>query len=100
MYIHMFAFRFKPNVNEEQKNHCVDEIRKLQHEIPAVLESWVGRNESPRAQGYELGGVMKFSDKASFEGYTQHPVHQKLLTWLVPLIEPIEVDFASTYARQ
>jgi hypothetical protein len=100
MYIHMFAFRFKPNVTEDQKNRCVDEIRKLQHEIPAVLESWVGRNVSPRGQGYELGGVMKFADKTSFDGYVQHPAHQKLLTWLVPLIEPIEVDFPSTYARQ
>ncbi len=100
MYIHMFAFRFKPDVNEEKKNYCVDEIRKLQHDIPAVLECWVGRNISPRGQGYELGGVMKFADKTSFDGYVQHPSHQKLLTWLVPLIEPIEVDFASTYARQ
>ena len=100
MYIHMFAFRFKPNVSEEQKNQCVGEIRKLQDQIPAVLESWVGRNISPRGQGYELGGVMKFADKAAFDGYVAHPAHQKLLSWLVPLIEPIEVDFASTYARQ
>jgi Stress responsive A/B Barrel Domain len=100
MYIHMFAFRFKPNVNEERKNHCVDEIRKLQDQIPAVLESWVGRNISPRGQGYELGGVMKFADKTAFDGYVAHPAHQQLLTWLVPLIEPIEVDFVSTYARQ
>ena len=100
MYIHMFAFRFKPDVTEEKKNYCVGEIRKLQHDIPAVLECWVGRNISPRGQGYELGGVMKFADKNAFDGYVQHPSHQKLLTWLVPLIEPIEVDFPSTYASQ
>ena len=93
MYIHMFVFRFKPNVSEEQKNHVLEEIRKLQPQIAAVQESWVGKNVSPRGQGYELGGAMKFADKAAFEGYVVHPVHQKLLTWLVPLIEPIEVDF-------
>jgi Stress responsive A/B Barrel Domain len=93
MYIHMFVFRFKPNVTEEQKNHVLEEIRKLQTQIPAVQESWVGKNVSPRGQGYELGGAMKFADKAAFEGYVAHPAHQKLLTWLVPLIEPIEVDF-------
>jgi len=93
MYIHMFAFRFKAGVSEEQKAKIVTEIRGLQAKIPEVLESWVGRNDSPRGQGYELGGVMKFADKASMERYGAHPVHQELLKWLMPLIEPIEVDF-------
>jgi hypothetical protein len=94
MYIHMFTFRFKAGVTEEQKEQIVLEIRKLKSEIPEVLESWVGRNDSPRGQGYELGGVMKFADKAACEAYGAHPVHQKLLVWLMPLIEPIEVDFS------
>jgi len=93
MYIHMFAFRFKAGVKDAQKERVVAEIRKLKSEIPEVLESWVGMNDSPRGQGYELGGVMKFSDKAACEAYGAHPVHQKLLGWLMPLIEPIEVDF-------
>jgi hypothetical protein len=89
----MFAFRFKAGVTEPQKEKIVAEIRKLKSEIPQVLESWVGRNESPRGQGYEMGGVMKFADKTACEAYGAHPVHQKLLGWLMPLIEPIEVDF-------
>jgi Stress responsive A/B Barrel Domain len=93
MYIHMFAFRFKAGVTEERKEEIVAAIRALKREIPEVLEAWVGRNESPRGQGYELGGVMKFADAAACERYGAHPVHQKLLAWLMPLIEPIEVDF-------
>jgi hypothetical protein len=93
MYMHMFAFRFRAGVTEEQKQRIVSEIRKLQDEIPQVLETWVGRNESPRGKAYELGGVMKFEDAAACEAYGAHPVHQKLLAWLGPLIEPIEVDF-------
>jgi hypothetical protein len=96
MYIHMFAFRFKPGVTEARKEHIAAEIQKLKSEIPQVLESWVGRNDSPRGQGYELGGVMKFADKAACVTYGAHPVHQKLLVWLMPLIEPIEVDFTVT----
>jgi hypothetical protein len=94
MYIHMFAFLFKAGVTEAKKDEIVAAIRGLQDEIPEVLESWVGRNESPRGAGYELGGVMKFADAADCEAYGAHPVHQKLLGWLMPLIEPIEVDFA------
>ncbi len=36
---------------------------------------------------------MKFADKASLDAYGPHPIHQKLVNWLMPLIEPIEVDF-------
>jgi Stress responsive A/B Barrel Domain len=93
MFIHMFAFRWKPGVTDEQKQEVVTEIRKLQGQIPGLLETSVGLNVSPRGQGYELGGVMKFTDQAALDAYGPHPVHQRLLSWLIPLIEPIEVDF-------
>jgi hypothetical protein len=96
MFIHMFAFRWKPGVTDEQKQSVINEIRKLQGQIPGLMETWVGTNISPRGQGYELGGVMKFADKASLDAYGPHPVHQKLLSWLVPLIEPVEVDFETS----
>jgi hypothetical protein len=89
----MFAFRMKAGVTEAQKNRMVKEIGQLQGQIAGLLETAVGENESPRAQGYEVGGTMKFADKASFAAYGPHPAHQALLTWLLPLIEPIEVDF-------
>jgi hypothetical protein len=93
MFVHMFAFRWRPGVTQEQKNRVLAEIRGLQGQIPGLLETTVGANISPRGKGYELGGVMKFTDKASLESYGAHPAHQKLLSWLMPLIEPIEVDF-------
>lgn len=93
MYIHMFAFRWKPGVTDEQKQRVMAEIRNLQGKIPGLVETWVGANISPRGQGYELGGVMKFADKASLDAYGPNPVHQKLVSWLMPLIEAIEVDF-------
>jgi hypothetical protein len=93
MFIHMFAFRWKSAVTNEQKQRVIAEIGKLQGQIPGLIETHVGTNISARGQGYELGGVMKFTDKASLDAYGPHPVHQKLVSWLMPLIEPIEVDF-------
>ena len=93
MFIHMFAFRWKAGVTEEQKQRVIAEIRKLQGQIPGLVETFVGTNTSPRGQGFELGGVMKFTDEAALRAYGPHPIHQKLLAWLVPLIDPIEVDF-------
>jgi Stress responsive A/B Barrel Domain len=93
MFIHMFAFRWKPGVTDDQKQRVVSEIRKLQGQIPGLVETCVGINMSPRGQGYELGGVMKFVDQSALDSYGAHPVHQRLLSWLIPLIDPIEVDF-------
>jgi hypothetical protein len=93
MYVHLFAFRWNSGVTQEQKQRVITEIRGLQGKIPGLVETNVGMNVSPRGGGYELGGVMKFADKASLDSYGGHPDHQKLLSWLIPLIEPIEVDF-------
>jgi hypothetical protein len=95
MYIHMFAFRFKPEVTAAKKHESVAAIRALQNDISELLETHVGLNESPRGQGYELGGVMKFADASACQRYNAHPTHQKLLSWRLPLIDPIEVDFPS-----
>jgi len=95
MYIHCFAFRWKRGVTNEQIERAASEISALRGQIPGLLEVYVGQNESPRSQGYAFGGVTKFADKASFEAYGPHPAHQKLLSWLIPLIEPLELDFAA-----
>ena len=93
MYIHTFAFRWKAGVQEEQKERAMRETRALVGKVPGLLEAWVGKNISPRGVGYEHGGVMRFADRASLDAYGGHPEHQKLVAWLMPLIEPIEVDF-------
>ena len=69
-----------------------DRIRAFQGVIPGLLETHVGANLSPHAKGYTFGGIMQFKSKAALVAYVQHPAHQALLSWLVPLIEPIELD--------
>jgi hypothetical protein len=93
MIIHTFAFRWKPEVTPEQKTRVLAEVRALQGQIPGLLETYAGFNTSSRSQGYGFGGVMKFTDQAAFEAYNTHPIHQDLIAWLMPLIEPIEIDF-------
>jgi hypothetical protein len=95
MVIHAFAFRWKPGVTEAQKERARVEILALHGRIPGLLEAAAGSNFSPRNQGYEFGGVMKFSDRDSLDAYQTHPEHMKLLAWLVPLIDAVEIDFES-----
>jgi antibiotic biosynthesis monooxygenase (ABM) superfamily enzyme len=96
MYIHAFAFRWAAGTTELQKKRVKAEILALQGKIPGLLETHVGINISPRGQNHEFGGVMKFADKAALDAYFPHPMHTALGDWLMPLIEPLEMDFEAT----
>jgi hypothetical protein len=89
---HVFAFRWKPNTSEAEKDRAAKEIAAFQGQIPGLLQTHVGPNISPRGKGYTFGGIMQFKDKASLDAYFQHPTHQALLAWLVPLIDALELD--------
>lgn len=89
---HVFAFRWKPDTSKAEQEKAAKEIAAFQGRIPGLLQTHVGPNISPRGRGYTFGGIMQFKDKASLDAYVQHPAHQALLLWLVPLIDAIELD--------
>jgi len=89
---HVFAFQWKPGTSEAQKQKAAKDIAAFQGQIPGLLQTHVGPNISPRGKGYTFGGIMQFKDQASLDAYVQHPAHQALLAWLVPLIDAIELD--------
>lgn len=89
---HVFAFQWKLGTSESQKDKAAKEIAAFQGQIPGLLQTHVGPNISPRAKGYTFGGIMQFKDSASLDAYVQHPAHQALLAWLIPLIDAIELD--------
>ncbi|HXJ88520.1 MAG TPA: Dabb family protein [Candidatus Binatia bacterium] len=89
---HVFAFQWKQGTSDAQKERARKDIGAFQGVIPGLLQTHVGPNISPRGKGYTFGGIMRFKDQASLEAYFVHPAHQALLTWLVPLIDAIELD--------
>jgi antibiotic biosynthesis monooxygenase (ABM) superfamily enzyme len=89
---HVFAFQWKPEATELQKQKAAKDIAAFQGQIPGLVDTHVGPNISPRGKGYTFGGIMRFKDRASLDAYTQHPAHLALLAWLVPLIDAIELD--------
>jgi hypothetical protein len=92
MFTHVFLFKWKPAATPEYKARATEAIRAFQGAIPGLVSTAVGPNVSPRGTGYTFGGVMQFTDRDAFENYMTHPRHQALLGWLVPLVEPIELD--------
>jgi antibiotic biosynthesis monooxygenase (ABM) superfamily enzyme len=89
---HVFAFQWKPGTSEAQKERAKKDIAAFQGVIPGLLQTNIGQNISPRGRGYTFGGIMQFKDEASLNAYFQHPAHQALLVWLVPLIDAVELD--------
>jgi hypothetical protein len=60
----------------------------------------VGENQSPRGKGTNFGGVMMFADRASFDRYFSHPLHDALISWVMPLVDPTELDFEATSSTE
>lgn len=92
---HVFVFQWKQGASEAQKDRATREIGAFQDVVPGLLQTHVGPNISPRGKGYTFGGIMQFKDEASLEAYFQHPAHQALLAWLVPLIDAVELDLSA-----
>ncbi len=78
-----------------QQQQAEQEIRAFQGVIPGLLQTHAGHNLSERGNGYSFGGVMHFQDRAAFKAYEIHPAHLALLTWLVPLIDVVELDLGA-----
>ena len=94
MIVHAFLFQWKPQTSERDRQRAAERIRDLQAQIPGLIESSYNANSSPRSQGFTHGGVMKFRDYAALEAYFTHPVHQKLVAWLMPLLAlAAELDY-------
>ena len=93
MFIHIFGFRWLPAATEAEKARAHEEILAFRTVIPGLAAVHVGPNVSPRGQGYEFVGLMMFTDREAADAYSTHPAHLALLEWLVPLIDPVELDF-------
>ncbi|HZP05096.1 MAG TPA: Dabb family protein [Terracidiphilus sp.] len=93
MFIHIFGFRWKPEATEADQARATREILAFRGAIPGLIDVYVGPNLSPRGQGFTFAGLMRFTDRAACDAYAIHPTHMALLQWLVPLIDPVELDF-------
>ena len=65
-----------------------------------MLATHVGENQSPRGKGTGFGGATMFADRASFEAYFVHPAHEALIAWLMPLVDPTELDIEPTSSTE
>jgi hypothetical protein len=95
MVEHVVLFKTTPEATEEQKERMVAELAALKDKIPGIVDLTVGRNFSERNQGFDIGLVVRFTDRAALEAYLPHPAHRGCVDQFVGPIKQdvIVVDY-------
>jgi len=92
MVEHVVLFKLKPEATEEQRAAMQASLRGLQTAIPGIVGLTVGTNFSDRSQGFEVGLVVRFTDRAALEGYLPHPAHTDCVnTYIRPIMDNVIV---------
>jgi hypothetical protein len=89
MVEHVVLFKTQEDATEEQKERMIAGLASLREQIPGIVDLSVGRNFSDRNQGFDIGLVVRFVDRAALETYLPHPAHRGCVDQFVA---PIKVD--------
>jgi len=95
MVEHVVLFKVTAEATEEQQERLIVELGALKEKIPGIVDLSVGRNFSDRNQGFEVGLVVRFVDRAALDAYGPHPAHQACVQQFVAPIKQdvIVVDY-------
>jgi hypothetical protein len=92
MVEHIVLFKIKPDATAEQQETVLRELRALRDSVPGIVDLTVGHNFSSRSQGFGIGLVVRFEDRAALEGYLPHPAHRAAVDQHIrPIMEDVIV---------
>ena len=95
MVEHVVLFKTSASATAEQRERMIAELGALKDKIPGIVDLSVGTNFSDRNQGYDIGLVVRFVDRAALEVYLPHPAHRGCVDQFVAPIKEdvIVVDY-------
>lgn len=93
MFVHIFAFQWKDTATSAQVEAAVRAVLAFRGVVDGLSDVFIGRNVSDNAPQYTTTAAMMFVSREAYDAYVVHPAHVALLDWLIPLIDPIELDF-------
>ena len=76
MLTHIVVWKYKPEVDAEQRREHVARLRRLSGMIPEIQSFAVGADVLGLPRSYHTGLVATFKDRAGLEAYDAHPEHQ------------------------
>lgn len=96
MVRHFGVFQFKPEITQEQIEHCFTELKSMVGKIPGLLDIEHGPYQSDEGlnEDFSHGFIMTFDSLESRDAYLPHPVHEAVKDVVVPCLERVVVfDF-------
>ena len=75
MIEHLVLFKFKNDVNAQQKADMTEKLLAMKNEISEIKEISCGINFAERSQGFHFGLRVLFATKADLDVYAVHPKH-------------------------
>ena len=93
-FVHVHLFKFKPEVKDEEIADLMKQLAGLKEKIPVLKEFLVGKNTSPRGQGFHYAQVSVFEKEEDLQIYEKHPEHRKLVRKIGPkMVGGLTMDF-------
>ena len=89
MVEHVVLFKLKAGTTNAQKEAAFQALRGLKNQIDGIVDLTCGENFSERSQGFEIGLVVRFRDRAALDAYLPHPAHRGAVEQYV---QPIRED--------
>lgn len=94
MVEHIVLIKLKPDVTAQRKQELIEALRGLKGRTPGMVDLSAGETFTDRHNGYTVGLVVRFEDKASLEAYGPHPAHVPVKELVGELSESvIAVDY-------
>jgi hypothetical protein len=94
MFVHVFLFKFKPEVPEDEIADLMKQLAGLKEKIPVLKEYLIGKDTSGRNQGYHYAQVSFFEKEEDLQVYEKHPEHRKLVKQIGPkMVGGLAMDF-------
>jgi hypothetical protein len=92
MIEHVVLFKLKAEATAEAKGAAIEALKGLRHQIEGIEDLSCGLNFSERSQGFEIGLVVRFRDRAALDAYIPHPAHRGVVEqYLHPIRESVIV---------
>lgn len=88
VYTRIILVKCKDDATQQGKQAFLDAAYGLKG-IPGVQTVSAGTNVGPRPEGYHLGAVVHFDDKAAKDAYEPHELHKALVATLGPIRESV-----------
>ncbi len=94
MLTHIVVWKYKPEVNEDERREHVARLRALEGRIPEIRSFAVGADVLGLPRSYHTGLVATFDDRAGLAAYDAHPDHQAVAQFGRAVSEHVaSVDF-------